>query len=66
MLLRLHIVGTKENPQIEVQVIPAIQKNNTTTILTEQKDKEALYRNLESISVNVEIDGNGIVREKAE
>jgi len=34
------------------------------TILTEQAEKQELYEYLESISVNVEIDEYGIVREK--
>ena len=43
MLLNIHISDTKENPQIEVQVIPAIQKNNCTYIFTEQESKEELF-----------------------
>lgn len=66
MLLELRITGEKDNLQIEVAVIPALQANNTTTILTEQEDAEALYRYLEDISVNVEIDAAGMVREKTE
>ncbi len=63
MLLELHIVGERENPQIEVTVIPAVQQNNTTTILTGQEEIEKLYQHLEDISVNVEIDSDGVVRE---
>jgi len=50
---------------MEVAVIPALQKNNRTVILTEQQEKEELYRHLEDISINVEIDETGVVREKA-
>lgn len=64
MLLELRITGDSENPKIEVAVIPALQENYCTTILTEQQDKEELYGYLESISINVEIDENGIVTEK--
>lgn len=66
MLLILHITGKRENPQIEVQVIPAIQKNNTTTILTKQEDIDELYRHLEKISVNAKISETGIITEKTE
>ena len=62
MLLNIHISGTKENPQIEVQVIPAIQKNNCTYIFTEQESKEELFGYLESISYNIEIDESGLVK----
>jgi len=62
MLLLLHITGAKEMPQVEVQVIPAIQENYCTTILTEET--ETLYRYLESISINIEIDEEGFVKER--
>ena len=62
MLLNIHISGTKENPQIEVQVIPAIQKNNCTYIFTEQESKKELFGYLESISYNIEIDESGLVK----
>ncbi len=66
MLLELRITGERENPQIEVAVLPALQENYCTTILTEQKAKEELYEYLEGISINVEIDENGIVTEREE
>lgn len=64
MLLEVHITGEQDNPQVEVVVIPALQEDHKTTILTEQDQKQELYEYLESISVNVEIDEYGIVREK--
>lgn len=66
MLVEIRIIGERENPQLEVAVIPALQKNYKTTILTEQKDREELYKYLESISINIEIDENGIVKEQIE
>ncbi len=63
MLLELRITGERENPQIEAAVIPALQENYCTTILKEQKEKEALYEYLENISVNVKIDENGVIKE---
>ena len=61
MLLTLRITGEREEPKIEVSVVPAIQKDCRTTILTTQKDRENLYRYLESISINVTIDEYGVV-----
>lgn len=66
MLLNLHITGERENPQIEAQVIPAVQKNNKTTMLTEAEDIAKVYRHLEKISVNAEISETGIITEKTE
>ena len=63
MLLLLHITGTKNNPQTEVKIVPAIQENYCTTILTEEEEKIDLYDFLEDISINVEIDADGVVKE---
>lgn len=64
MLLEVHITGERDNPQIDVVVIPALQENCKTMILTGQEEKQELYEYLESISVNIEIDEFGTVREK--
>ncbi len=63
MLLILKITGERDNPKIEVAVIPALQKNNCTVILTEQEEKEKLFRQLEEISINVIIDSEGNVKQ---
>ena len=63
MLLSVHITGEREQPKLEVKVIPAIQENNTTTILTETEEIDELYQYLESISVNVEINADGTIQE---
>ncbi len=64
MLLELRIVGERENPQIELVAVPAIQKNCTTTMLTEKEEIRALFDRLESISVNAEINDVGIIKEQ--
>ena len=61
MLLQLRITGEREEPKIEVSVIPALQKDSKTTILMAQEDKENLYEYLERISINITIDENGVV-----
>lgn len=63
MLLQLHFYGDDEGGQIDVQVIPAIQSECRTRIVTEEAEQERIYSLLEDISVNVEIDGNGKVME---
>ena len=63
MLLSVHITGEREEPKLEVKVIPAIQENNTTTILTETEDIEELYQHLEDISINVEFSPDGVLLE---
>ncbi len=61
MLLELRITGDRENPQIETVVIPARQENNCTTLLLELEEKVEIYKYLESISINVKINEQGIV-----
>ena len=61
MLLELRITGDRENPQIETVVIPARQENNCTTLLLELEEKVEVYKYLESISINVKINEQGIV-----
>jgi len=64
MLVQLHFSGNDEGGQLEVEVIPAIQRDAQTLIVTEDKEKERIFDFLEDISVNVEIDEDGIIREK--
>lgn len=64
MLVQLHFTGNDEGGSVEVMVVPALQKNSKTSILTEEKDIDKFFDYLEDISVNIEIDENGIVREK--
>lgn len=66
MLLDLHFYGDDNGGHLDVQIIPALQSGYRTQILTEPKEQERLYSFLESISVNVEIDANGMVLEKIE
>ena len=63
MLIELRFFGDDDGGNIEVTVVPALQKGATTTILTDLEDKEKLFSHLEDISINVEIDENGIVSE---
>lgn len=63
MLLQLHFTGTEEDGQLEVQVIPAVQAGYRTTYAAEEEERRRIYDFLESISVNVEISDEGIVRE---
>ena len=64
MLIQLHFVGDDNGGGVEVSVVPAIQKNAKTEIVTEEEEQERIYSFLEGISVNVEIDENGVVTEK--
>lgn len=66
MLLDLHFTGDDLDGQIEVKVIPAVQSDYKTTIAKEEAEQERIYKFLEDISVNVQIDENGIVTEKTE
>ncbi len=69
MLLKVHIYGKDDTSsgtaeQVEVQVIPAVQKNYVTTEATTSDEKNRIYQFLQSISVNAVLDSDGILREQ--
>jgi len=63
MLVNLHFSGNDDGGEVEVQVIPAIQKNFCTSYVSDEKEQERIYSFLEDVSINVEIDAEGIVTE---
>lgn len=63
MLVQLHFSGDDEGGMLEVTVVPAIQKNAATQMVSGE-EAERIFRHLEKISVNIEIDENGMVKEK--
>ena len=65
MLIELHFWGNDEENYVEMKMIPAIQKAATTNWV-DATEQERIYDFLESISINIEIDENGIVKEKEE
>lgn len=64
MLVQLHFSGDSNTEELQVSVVPAVHKNARTTIADTPEEKERIYNYLESISINVEIDENGVVHEK--
>lgn len=64
MLLELHFQGDDLDGQLTVRIIPAVQSEYQTTIVKEEKEQERIFSFLEKISINVEIDEQGIVTEK--
>lgn len=63
ILLNIHFYGDDNEGFIELEIVPAIQTNNKTIIVSEQLEKERIYSLLEDISINIEIDEKGIVTE---
>lgn len=61
MLINLRFYGDDTASHVEVEVVPAIQKGAKTQIVTETSEMERIFSHLEDISINVEIDENGIV-----
>lgn len=66
MLLELHFYGDDTGGEVEVKVIPAVQSGYRTQIATKAGEQERIYSFLEDISVNVQIDENGVVSQKEE
>lgn len=63
MLIQLRFVGDDNGGEVEVSVVPAIQSGAKTQIVTDAEEQERIYSFLEDISINIEIDKNGIVKE---
>ena len=62
MLIELHFYGNDVENYLEMKMIPAIQKNATTNWV-EEEERTRIFDFMESISINIEIDNEGIVRE---
>lgn len=63
MLIQLHFSGDSDNSELKVEMIPAIQSDCRVQIITDEEEKERMYSYMEDISINIEIDENGIVTE---
>ena len=63
MLINLRFYGDDNDSNVEVTVVPAIQAGAKTQIVTEPAEQERIFSFLEDISINVEIDEAGVVRE---
>jgi poly-gamma-glutamate synthesis protein (capsule biosynthesis protein) len=63
MLVQLHFSGNDEGGDFEVTVVPGIQSGAKTQIVTGD-EAERIFKHLEDISINVEIDENGVIKEK--
>ena len=61
MLVQLRFYGDDNGGNVEVSVVPAIQKNAKTQIVTDAAEMERIFSYLEDISINVDIDENGMV-----
>jgi poly-gamma-glutamate synthesis protein (capsule biosynthesis protein) len=64
MLISVHCYGNSEEQHLDVNVIPALQKNCTTTYVSDSGEQRQLYDRLESISKNAVIDDSGKITEK--
>ncbi|NLZ28039.1 MAG: CapA family protein [Firmicutes bacterium] len=64
MLLKVHFSGDDTEEFMQLEIVPAIQSNLTTTMVTDASEKKRIYSFLEDISVNVAIDEWGIISEK--
>lgn len=63
MLLELHFSGNDLESQLEVKVIPAVQKEYKTTFVSDVRERERIFSFLEDISINITIDENGMLSE---
>lgn len=64
LLVNVRIYGDIYGSNVELSVVPGMQDDGKTVIFTDDSEKERVYQHLEDISVNIEIDENGVVRSK--
>lgn len=64
MLVNVRIHGDIYGSNVELSVVPGMQDDGKTVIFTDGSEKERVYQHLEDISINIEIDENGVVRSK--
>lgn len=63
MLLNVHFYGNDKEEFVELEIVPAIQSEYVTSLVTEQEEKERIFSFIEDISINVAINEEGIVKE---
>ncbi len=61
MLAELHITGTAEKYEVQLQLVPAIQSNCQVTYIEDPSEQDLFYRNMENMSYGISIDENGVV-----
>lgn len=66
MLLNLHFTENEAEQEVEVSILPAVQSGYCTKYAKTLEEQERIYSFLEEISINVEIDAQGVVTEKIE
>ena len=64
VLLNVRIYGDINNSNIELSVVPAMHKDGKVTIFKDESEITRVYDYLEGLSINVDIDENGILHEK--
>lgn len=62
MLVQLHFSGNDEGSSLQVEIVPAVQSGCRTTYAADEEQRR-IFDFLESISINVDITDEGIVRE---
>ena len=63
MLLKIHFYGDDTEEFIELEVVPAIQADTMTKIVSDPSEKQRIFSLIEDISINIKIDENGFVKE---
>ena len=65
MLVTLHCYGDDNAENMDVIITPALQTNCTTEYVDDKEKQRELFDRLEDISVDIEIDDDGILRNKS-
>lgn len=63
VLLNLNFSGDDNEGSLNLEIVPAVQEDHYTGIVTDEDEKERIFSLLEDISINVAISGKGIITE---
>lgn len=61
MLAELHIKGTRDNFETELQLVPAVLSGAQVNYISDSYEQEAFYQRMIDMSFGIDIDENGVV-----
>lgn len=61
MLAELHITGTREDFEVSLQLVPAVQSNCQVTYIEDEPSQQQFWQRMTAMSYGIDIDENGVV-----
>lgn len=61
MLAELHITGTREDYEVSLRLVPAVQSNCQVTYIEDELSQQQFWQRMTAMSYGIDIDENGVV-----